>query len=118
MMYLKLNADYKQRELVPILDDAIYVYCDVCKSLQQIEDVSYAAFGVCSFEHLNACETCSDEILKCPLLSRHKTPARVSSCINQEKSISPSTAICPRQFNALSWLMKSAMLFCTIKQPR
>ncbi|HBN5038670.1 TPA: hypothetical protein ACSKS5_000731 [Listeria innocua] len=62
MMYLKLNADYKQGELVPILDDAIYVYCDVCKSLQQIEDVSYAAFGVCSFEHLNACETCSDEI--------------------------------------------------------
>lgn len=57
-MYLKLNADYKQGELVPILDDAIYVYCDVCKSLQQIEDVSYAAFGVCSFEHLNACETC------------------------------------------------------------
>ena len=33
MMYLKLNADYEQGELVPLLDDAIYVYCDVCKSL-------------------------------------------------------------------------------------
>ncbi len=33
MMYLKLNADYKQGELVPLLDDAIYVYCDVCKRL-------------------------------------------------------------------------------------
>ena len=38
MMYLKLNADYKQGELVPLLDDAIYVYCDVCKSLHRIED--------------------------------------------------------------------------------
>lgn len=33
MMYLKLNADYEQGELVPLLDDAIYVYCDVCKRL-------------------------------------------------------------------------------------
>ena len=53
MMYLKLNADYKQGELVPLLDDAIYVYCDVCKSLHKIEDVSHAAFGSCSFEQLN-----------------------------------------------------------------
>ena len=53
MMYLKLNADYKQGELVPLLDDAIYVYCDVCKSLHRIEDVSHAAFGSCSFEQLN-----------------------------------------------------------------
>lgn len=45
MMYLKLNADYEQGELVPLLDDAIYVYCDVCKSLHRIEDVSHAAFG-------------------------------------------------------------------------
>ena len=49
MMYLKLNADYKQGELVPLLDDAIYVYCDVCKSLHRIKDVSHAAFGSCSF---------------------------------------------------------------------
>lgn len=48
MMYLKLNADYKQGELVPLLDDAIYVYCDVCKSLHRIEDVSHAAFGSCT----------------------------------------------------------------------
>lgn len=62
MMYLKLNADYEQGELVPLLDDAIYVYCDVCKSLHRIEDVSYAAFGTCSFEQLNACELCSEEL--------------------------------------------------------
>lgn len=37
MMYLKLNADYKQGELVPLLDDAIYVYCDVCKSLHRVQ---------------------------------------------------------------------------------
>lgn len=64
MMYLKLNADYKQGELVPLLDDAIYVYCDVCKSLHRIEDVSHAAFGSCSFEQLNACEKCSEELQK------------------------------------------------------
>ena len=62
MMYLKLNADYKQGELVPLLDDAIYVYCDVCKSLHRIENVSYAAFGTCSFEQLNACELCSEDL--------------------------------------------------------
>ena len=27
MMYLKLNADYEQGELVPLLDDAIYGVC-------------------------------------------------------------------------------------------
>ena len=64
MMYLKLNADYEQGELVPLLDDAIYVYCDVCKSLHRIEDVSHAAFGSCSFEQLNACEKCSEELQK------------------------------------------------------
>ena len=64
MMYLKLNADYEQGELVPVLDDAIYVYCDVCKSLHRIEDVSHAAFGSCSFEQLNACEKCSEELQK------------------------------------------------------
>lgn len=64
MMYLKLNADYEQGELVPLLDDAIYVYCDVCKSLHGIEDVSHAAFGSCSFEQLNACEKCSEELQK------------------------------------------------------
>lgn len=75
MMYLKLNADYEQGELVPLLDDAIYVYCDVCKSLHRIEDVSHAAFGSCSFEQLNACEKCSEELslsytyLRCGALS-------------------------------------------------
>lgn len=64
MMYLKLNADYKRGELVPLLDDAIYVYCNVCKGLQRIEDVSNAAFGACSFEQLNACEKCSKEFQK------------------------------------------------------
>lgn len=38
--------------------------CDVCKSLHRIEDVSYAAFGSCSFEQLNACEKCSEELQK------------------------------------------------------
>ena len=34
------------------------------QSLHRIEDVSHAAFGSCSFEQLNACEKCSEELQK------------------------------------------------------
>lgn len=61
MMYIKLKEDHQAGELVPISDDSVYVYCDVCEGYHQIKDTSYAAFGVCSFEELNACEKCSEE---------------------------------------------------------
>jgi len=59
MMYLKVQESHKAGDLIPIKDDSIFVYCDVCKSYKHLVDVSNAAFGVCSFEQLNACEECS-----------------------------------------------------------
>ena len=62
MMYVKLKEDYKAGDLVPLLNDSIYVFCDICESYQKVEAVRKAAFGVASFEEINACVSCSDKI--------------------------------------------------------
>lgn len=62
MMYVKLKEDYKAGDLVPLLNDSIYVYCDLCESYQKVDDVSEIAFGVASFEEINACASCGDKV--------------------------------------------------------
>ncbi len=62
MMYVKLKQDFKKGDLVPLHNDSIYVYCEGCNKYEKISDTSRVAFGTTSFEEINACEHCANEI--------------------------------------------------------
>ena len=64
MMYLKIENENGVISFAPLSDNAIYVMCNQCGKMVQIDNPGEIIWEVGSFQALDICEECNDMLVE------------------------------------------------------